>query len=105
LQELFIIQQIYSDKGSHLDAWFYRTQDGTECDLLLTSGNKPVACIEAKFTSAPSKSKSLTVAINDLDTSQNFIIIPKCDESFKLSEKITVCNIYQFIKTYLPEIR
>src|SRR4030043_1243988 len=89
--ESFVIQQIYSCMGSHLDAWFYRTQDGTECDLLLTSGNKPVSCIEAKLTLAPSKSKSLTIAIKDLGTSQNFIIVPKCDESFRISGNITVC--------------
>jgi len=103
--ESFVIEQILANKGPYLGSWFYRTQDGTECDLLLTSGNKPVTCIEVKLTSAPSKSRSLTIAINDLKTKQNFIIVPKCDEPFNLTDKITVCNIIQFIKTYLPDIK
>jgi len=102
--ESFVIQQIYSCMGSHLDAWFYRTQDGTECDLLLTSGNRPVSCIEAKLSLLPSKSKSLTIAIKDLGTSQNFIIVPKCDESFEISENITVCHLKDFVDNFLPKI-
>jgi predicted AAA+ superfamily ATPase len=100
--ESFVVEQILISLGHNINGWFYRTQDGTECDLLLTAGNRPIACIETKITSSPEKTKSLTVAINDLGTDQNFIIIPKCDEPYKLSEKIMVCNISQFIGTYLP---
>ena len=100
--ETFVIEQILANRGNRVDTWFYRTQDGTECDLLLTIGNKPVACIETKITSAPKKTKSLTVAIKDLGAEQNFIIIPRCDEPYPLSDQIMVCDIYQFINNYLP---
>jgi len=98
----FAIEQIITNKGQQLETWFYRTHEGTECDLLLTKNNIPVACIEMKITQAPKRTKSLTLAINDLKTKQNFIVVPKCDESFKISEKIIVCSISQFIRNYLP---
>ncbi len=100
--ESFVIEQIVDNMGLSYQAWYYRTHDGTECDLLLTKNDIPIACIETKITTAPKKTKSLTIAINDLKTTQNFIIIPKCDEPFKLSEQITVCNLHDFIKNKLP---
>lgn len=102
--ESFVIEQITSNMGRQLQAWFYRTHEGTECDLLLTRNNIPVACIETKITTAPKKTKSLTISINDLKTKRNFIIIPKCDEVFPLTENITVCNLYDFIHRFLPII-
>lgn len=102
--ESFVIEQIVANLEMHYQAWFYRTHDGTECDLLITKNDIPVACIETKITNAPRKTKSLTISIDDLNTSQNFIIIPTCDESFMLNEKITVCNLNNFIKNYLPAL-
>lgn len=102
--ESFVVEQITANIKKGFQTWFYRTQDGAECDLVLTIGNKPVTCIETKITSAPKKTKSLTVAIKDLGTDQNFIIVPKCDETYLLSEKIIVCDIFSFISDYLPNI-
>jgi predicted AAA+ superfamily ATPase len=100
--ESFIVEQIITNKDQKMEAWFYRTHEGTECDLLLTRNDIPISCIEMKITQAPRRTKSLTLAIGDLKTNQNFIIVPKCDESYKLSENITVCNISQFIRIHLP---
>ena len=102
--ESFVIEQIITNLKHQYQAWFYRTHDGAECDLLLTKNDTPIACIETKITSAPKKTKSLTISINDLNTPQNFIIIPKCNESFLLSDNITVCNLFDFIKNYLPKL-
>lgn len=102
--ESFVVEQIIANIGKDYQPWFYRTQDGTECDLVLTISNKPITCIETKITSAPKKTKSLTIAINDLGTDQNFIIVPKCDEPYSLSEKIIVCELFTFISYYLPNI-
>ncbi|MFC2080503.1 ATP-binding protein [Bacteroidota bacterium] len=102
--ESLVIEQIIANIEKDIHAWFYRTQDGTECDLVLTLGNKPLCCIETKITSAPKKTKSLTIAINDLGTDKNFIIVPKCDESYHLSDKIIVCNLFSFLLDYLPNI-
>lgn len=102
--ESFVIEQIIANIRKNDQAWFYRTQDGTECDLVITAGNKPLTCIETKITSAPKKTRSLTIAINDLGTDQNFIIVPKCDEPYPLSERVIVCELFTFITDYLPNI-
>lgn len=103
--ESFVIEQIINNTGKNLQAWFYRTHEGTECDLLLTKNNIPLACIEIKTTQSPKKTRSLTLAINDLKTKHNFIIIPCCDESFPLSENLIACNVSQFINTHLPGLQ
>ena len=102
--ESFVVEQIKTNMGKQLQAWFYRTHEGTECDLLLTRNNLPVACIEIKITPVPKRTKSLTLAIKDLKTNKNFIVVPKCDETFALTENITVCQLNTFISQYLPQI-
>lgn len=103
--ESFAIEQIINNSGRKLQAWFYRTHEGTECDLLLTNNNIPVSCIEIKSTQSPKKTRSLTLAINDLKTKHNFIIIPNCDESFPLSENLIACSLSQFIDKHLSTIQ
>ncbi len=102
--ESFVIEQIITNMGKQLQAWFYRTHEGTECDLLLTRNNIPVSCIEIKISEAPKKTRSLTLALNDLKTTKNFIVIPKCDDAFNLTENILVCSIRQFTVKYLPSL-
>lgn len=54
--EGFVIEQIldtFTTTGRPVDAWFFRTSDGSEIDLLIRYGNKLWA-IEAKLTSHPS---------------------------------------------------
>ncbi|MCX6277410.1 MAG: DUF4143 domain-containing protein [Bacteroidetes bacterium] len=47
--ESFVIQQIIALLKPGVIPWFYRTQDGTELDLVLVQGLKPVLGIEIKF--------------------------------------------------------
>jgi len=102
--ESFVTEEIISNIDQRTNAWFYRTQDGTECDLLLTRAGKPIACIEAKITSQPSKTKSFTTTIIDLRTTHNFIIVPNCPEQYPLSHVVTVIGISEFVKDVLPNL-
>ncbi|MFA4851134.1 MAG: ATP-binding protein [Bacteroidales bacterium] len=98
--ENYIIEQISSVLGNNYRYYYYRTQDGTECDMVLTKNQKPLSCIEIKFSQSPSKTKSLTFAINDLVTKNNFIIIPECKEAYPLDKNITVCDLGYFLKNW-----
>lgn len=102
--EGYVIEQVISVTQNSYEYYYYRTQDGTECDLILAKGSRPLACIEIKFTTSPKKTKSFTNSIVDLKTKNNFIIIPKCNESYPLDKNITVCNVEDFILDYLPKI-
>jgi len=55
--EAFCIQQILASLPSDLKIYFYRTQDGAECDLVFERAEKVVCAAEIKLTDAPSISK------------------------------------------------
>jgi predicted AAA+ superfamily ATPase len=101
--EGFVIEQVRQLKPAHLDMFFYRTHQGTEADLVLVKGAKPVACIEIKLSSAPQVSKGFIQSITDLKTKNNYIIMPAGD-SYHTRDKINICNLSDFITTYLHKI-
>ena len=103
--ENYIIEQITSVLGNAYQYYFYRTQDGTECDLIITENLKPISCVEIKFSQNPSKTKSLTTAIQDIKTKNNFIIIPVCNEHYNLSENVTVCDIVNYFNLFKKNLK
>ena len=101
--EGYVVEQTLQLLSPQLNGYFYRTQDGAECDLLLTTGIKPVACIEIKYSNAPQVSKGFYYCLNELKTKHNFIITPSSDD-YSLNKNIHVCSMATFIKKYLPGI-
>lgn len=95
--EGYALEQIIRELDDEFDYYFYRTQDGTECDLVLVRSNKPFCAVEMKFTSSPKRTKSLTTAIADLETRYNFIIVPQVKQPYPLDEKIWVTDLPGFI--------
>ncbi len=98
--EGYVIEQIMSVLGSKFEYFFYRTQDGAECDLIITEKFHPIACVEIKFTEAPKKTKSLTITIQDIGSKNNFIVIPECTSPYPMEENLTVCNLEQFFELF-----
>jgi len=101
--EGYVIEQVFSSLNEKTEAYFYRTHQGTECDLLLVKNNKPFACIEIKYTSSPKTTKSFSTAIKDLQTTRNYIIA-YTESCFPLAENIEVVNADSFINNVLPGI-
>ena len=101
--EGFVIEQIRQLKPAHLDMYFYRTHQGTEANLLLVKGIKPVACIEIKLSIVPQVQKGFLQSIVDLKTKQNFMVIPTGD-SYQTKEGICICNLQDFISKHLPKL-
>jgi len=99
--EGFVIEQISDLLPNKYQIYFYRTHDGTECDLVITQSQKPIYSLEIKYTSAPKLSKGTSLAFEDLGTDNNFIITPESDD-YLLTNNIRVCNIYDFLTKYLP---
>jgi len=102
--EGYVIEQVIGCLGDEYGYYYYRTQDGTECDLLIINGIRPVCCIEAKFSSEPRMTRSFTTCISDLGTKNNFIVIPNCLHSFNISENITVSDLEGFFKEFEKQI-
>ena len=99
--EGYAIEQIKQLTNKNIELYFYRTHQGTECDLVLVKGLKPIAAIEIKYSSAPKITKGFVLSINDLNTQNNFIVTPKSDD-FLIRENIRVVNLLDFITKYLP---
>lgn len=101
--EGFVIEQIINCMDKEMQPWFYRTQHGTECDLLLERNGKIVAAIEIKLGTNPKASKGFYISMEDTGAKGGFIIAA-VNEVYKTRDNITVCNLSTFIKEILPEI-
>ncbi|MBX9783217.1 MAG: ATP-binding protein [Chitinophagaceae bacterium] len=88
--EGFVLEQCAATFGNKFDYYFYKTQDGSEADLVLTKAGKPYAAIESKFSTAPSLTAGTYIAIADLKTKNNFVVTPR-----KESEFVTLNNNLQ----------
>ena len=98
--EGFVIQQIISYYRKRFDYTFYRTQDGTECDLVISKGITVLACIEIKLSDAPRITKGFTISLRDLKPNDAFIIVPDCPEPYKLNENILISDLSGFFTLF-----
>jgi len=101
--EGYAIEQIVQLLPDEVEAYFYRTHEGAECDLVLVAYGKPILAIEVKYTSSPKMTKGMAQSFTDLGTAQNFIITPSTDD-YALTENIRVCRLTDFLLKYLPSV-
>ena len=95
--EGFVIEQVLQRLPQGLEAYYYRTQAGAECDLVLVQGITPMACIEIKLTNTPSLSKGFLNSAEDLQPKYKYIITPDSD-TFQIHSGVTVINLIRFIR-------
>ena len=101
--EGYIVEQVKQLKPPGIDMYYYRTQAGSEYDIVLAKGIHPVASIEVKLNNAPALSKGTMQSISDLKTKKNFVVVPDVEE-YKTKDGIIICNIKVFFSKYLPKI-
>lgn len=98
-----VIEQIRRQARDRFQYFFYRTHQGTECDLVLVRSGKVAAAIEIKYSLAPVLNKGFHVALDDLRSKKNFVVIPGGD-SFQISTKIKIASLYDFLLNDLPKL-
>ena len=101
--EGFVIEQIIHVVQDKAQVFFYRTQQGAECDLMLEKNNEILAAIEIKYSSAPQISKGFRISMADTNAKQGFVIA-KTNETYKIEDNITVTYLAFFLKNILPKI-
>lgn len=74
--EAYVIQQVIAVLGTGTHAYFYRTQQGSELDLVLEQGGKIVLALEIKLSNQPTLSKGNTVALQDLGNPPLIVVTP-----------------------------
>ncbi len=98
--EGYAIEQILQQCDDDTKGFFYRTHEGSECDLVLVRGGKPLYAIEIKYTASPKISKGMRISFDDLNTPNNFVVTPNGDD-YLLSEDVHTCSIDTFLTNYL----
>lgn len=83
--EGYVIQEVATMLPPRHELFFYRTQDGTEADLVVVKAGIPDLLIEIKYSSTPSVTKGMRIAANDLQTRRNLVVAP-LDESYPLGD-------------------
>ena len=90
--EGYIVQQIIAHLSYNTHAYYYRTADGSELDLVLVRGNKPIVGIEIKYTNAPTLSRGNYIASEDLGRIPLLVVTPSA-EDFRSNEQVQVCSL------------
>lgn len=90
--ESFVVQQIVALLKPGVSPYFYRTQDGTELDLVLVKGVQPVLGIEIKLSNAPSITKGLTIASQDLGDLPVLVVTHSVSEDYNYKPNIKVTS-------------
>ena len=101
--EGYVLSQIAPLIPPGIEPFFYRTADGTECDLVLVRGLSPLACIEIKLGNVPNISRGFRNVIETLGTKQNFVLTYS-SEPYLAAADITVMGIQTFITEGLPAL-
>lgn len=96
--EGYVTEHIINAAKENYDTYFYRTQDGTEMDLVLTKAGIPDMTVEVKKTGAPKITRGMTTAIQDLATKNNFIVVPGEGLTYPLKNDIEVSPLVPFLK-------
>lgn len=99
--EAYAISQIMGHpENKDYSFYYYRTQDGTECDLLAVKNDTIVAAFEFKMTSNPTISKGIRNAIQDLNPKNFYIVIPRA-EKYQIDQNVWVYGAQQLNDTIL----
>jgi predicted AAA+ superfamily ATPase len=95
--EGYCIEQIIGHLGSDYEFYFYRTQDGTEVDLIAVKANAVAYAFEVKLSGTPTISKSMKFALDDLKPKKLFVITPT-EGKYPLTNNIQVCGLSELLE-------
>jgi predicted AAA+ superfamily ATPase len=90
--EGYVIQQIMAVLATDTRAFFYRTQQGSELDVVLEQGGQVVLAIEIKLSNQPTLSKGNTVALQDLGNPPLLVVTPSAVDH-ELRANVYLCSI------------
>ena len=88
--EGFAIEQVLAAAGEE-NAYFWGTHAGAELDLLLFRKGRRIG-VEVKYADAPSMTRSLHVALQDLDLARALIVYPG-SERYRVHAKVEVVPV------------
>ncbi len=102
--ESFVIQQIISRLHADVSYYFYRTQDGTELDLVLVKRLSVLAGIEIKLSNAPRITRGTTLATDDLNNPPVWVVTNSVTEDYSINDKVSVTS-FERIFHHLDQLK
>jgi predicted AAA+ superfamily ATPase len=93
--EGFVIEQILST--IEVPAYFYRSANGDEIDLILEINSKIIA-IECKASSAPTLTKGFYKAVEIIKPQEIYVVAPIKGDAYFVNENIKVIDVYSLIQ-------
>jgi uncharacterized protein len=90
--ESFVVQQIVARLAPDVVPYYYRTQDGTELDLILCKGHQPIVGLEMKTGNDPKITKGTTVASQDLGNLPVWVVTHSVDEDYPHNEQVRITS-------------
>jgi predicted AAA+ superfamily ATPase len=98
--EGFALEQIINYfQVKDTECFFWATHNQAELDLLIFKNNKKIG-FEFKYSDSPKTTKSMHIALEDLQLDHLYIIFPS-DRIFDLTDKITACGLDAISKIQL----
>lgn len=97
--EGYCIEQIQSKLPAGSRMSHYRTHSGSEVDLVLEDARGEIVAVEIKRTLSPKSSRGFTEAMQNLDATRGFFIMPE-GESFPLAENVTAIGLAEFLGVF-----
>lgn len=101
--EGFIINQCKALLPTHWEMYFYRTQDGTEADIVLVKANKVRFLVEVKLGASEKVTKSMRQSMRDLQPDK-LVIVGAKEANFMLDEQIQVLGPSAWV-TFLSSLK
>lgn len=81
--EGMVIENLTQAAGERRQAYYFRTQDGAEIDLVFESGGRPELAVEIKRSSAPAPDRGFSTACDALGIAARYVVYPG-DQMFPL---------------------
>lgn len=101
--EGYVIEQIIREAPEFSDFYFYRTQQGTEVDLLMITASGKKVFFEIKFSISPKISKGYYLAIQDLNPDYRFVVTPG-GETYEKEGGIKVISLPELLENILSKL-
>lgn len=92
--EGFALEEVIRHHMPEMDEknfYFWATQSGAELDLLTVSGLRKIG-YEFKYQDAPKITKSMRLALEDLNLERLYIVYPG-EKSFQMAEKVFLLSL------------
>jgi len=96
--ETYVIEQTIGTFGETFQYFYYRTQDGSECDLVIIKSGQPLAVVEIKLSDAPVLTKGNYLSIDDIKPQKAYVVNPSNTNPFMLDERFKLIGINNFLK-------